>query len=304
MCAASSASPDMDHRQLGFLVALARERHFGRAATACNVTQPTLSARLKQLEEELGCALIIRGHRFEGLTPEGEHVLSHARRILASLDELNAELDPSSPPSGLLRLGLIPSALDAVSSWVVPLREHYPALTLRLMERATLPLMQSLMEGDIDVAVGYLDVPAAEPFVARRLHTERYALLAREDCFTLPERPAWADIGNFPLCLLTPDMQHRHRIDLHARREGVTLSPVLETESMAALERLVGQGAGVGIVEQHGPEVLRHSGLVHRLLPATGEDPPVGLLWRAGAPPSRRLQALLEWLREPGEAPM
>lgn len=288
----------MDHRQLGFLVALARERHFGRAATACNVTQPTLSARLKQLEEELGCALIIRGHRFEGLTPEGEHVLSHARRILASLDELNAELDPKSPPSGLLRLGLIPSALDAVSRWVVPLREYYPALSLRLMERATLPLMQSLMEGDIDVAVGYLDVPAAEPFVARRLYTERYALLAREDCFTLPEKPAWADLGAFPLCLLTPDMQHRHRVDIHARREGVTLSPVLEAESMAALERLVAQGAGVGVVEQHGPDARRHSGLIHRLLPATEEDPPVGLLWRAGAPPSRRLRALLEWLRE------
>lgn len=70
---------------------------------------------------------------------------------------------------------------------------------------------------------------------------------------------------------------------------------------MAVLERLVGQGAGVGVVEQHGPDVRRHSGLVHRLLPATGEDPPVGLLWRAGAPPSRRLQALLEWLRQSGE---
>ncbi|GHC26772.1 hypothetical protein GCM10010082_20030 [Kushneria pakistanensis] len=286
----------MDHRQLGFLVALARERHFGRAATACHVTQPTLSARLKQLEEELGCALIIRGHRFEGLTPEGEHVLTHARRILASLDELNAELDPKSPPSGLLRLGLIPSALGAVSSWMAPLRECYPALSLRLVERATLPLMQSLMEGDIDVAVGYLDVPAAEPFVARRLYSERYALLAHEDSFTLPEKPGWADLGGFPLCLLTPDMQHRQRVDIHARREGVTLSPVLEAESMAALERLVEQGAGVGVVEQHAPDPQR-PGLIHRLLPATDEDPPVGLLWRAGAPPSRRLRALLEWLR-------
>ena len=78
----------MDHRQLSFLVALASERHFGRAARVCHVTQPTLSARLKQLEEELGTALILRGHRFEGFTPEGERVLTHARRILAELDEL------------------------------------------------------------------------------------------------------------------------------------------------------------------------------------------------------------------------
>lgn len=288
----------MDHRQLGFLVALSRERHFGRAAKACGVTQPTLSARLKQLEEELGCALIIRGHRFEGLTCEGEHVLAHARRILSAFEELESELDPNQPPSGQLRVGLIPSVLMTVSDWVMPLRERYPALSLRLMERATLPLMQSLMEGDIDVAVGYLDVPAAEPFVARRLHVEHYALLARSDLFTLPEAPEWRDLAAFPLCLLTPDMQHRHRMEDYARRKGVVLSAAVEADSMATLERLIEQGAGVGVVAHQGPVALSNTDhLVCRTLPTTDTDPPVGVLWRAGAPPPRRVQALLDWLR-------
>ena len=74
-------------RQLEYLVALAREKHFGRAAEACHVTQPTLSAAIRQLEEDLGAPIIERGHRFIGLTPQGRLALEHAHRILAEAEE-------------------------------------------------------------------------------------------------------------------------------------------------------------------------------------------------------------------------
>ena len=70
-------------KQFAYLVALAREKHFARAAKACNVSQPTLSGAIRQLEEEIGVPLVERGHRFTGLTAEGETILAHAKRILA-----------------------------------------------------------------------------------------------------------------------------------------------------------------------------------------------------------------------------
>ena len=81
----------MDIKQLKYLIALDETRHFGKAASQCNVTQPTLSMRIRSLEEELGLVLIVRGQRFEGFTPEGERILAWARALLAAHDGLQAE---------------------------------------------------------------------------------------------------------------------------------------------------------------------------------------------------------------------
>ncbi len=103
-------------RQLAYLVALAREKHFGRAAEACRVTQPTLSAAIQQLEQELGAPLIERSQRFVGLTPQGELALEHAHRILAEAEGLRARIEEMDKGlSGQLRLGVIPTALPIVS---------------------------------------------------------------------------------------------------------------------------------------------------------------------------------------------
>src|SRR5256885_13028489 len=82
----------MDIRQLQYLAALAREKHFTRAAAACNITQPTLSGRIRQLEQELGVPIIERGQRYHGLTPEGERVLAWARTILANWQSMQQDL--------------------------------------------------------------------------------------------------------------------------------------------------------------------------------------------------------------------
>src|SRR5919112_3643416 len=102
-------------KHLQYLTALARERHFARAAAACNVTQPTLSAGIKQLEESLGLLVVQRGQRFEGLTPEGERVLAWARRITADAESLEQEVGRLKHALvGRLRLGVIPTAPPAV----------------------------------------------------------------------------------------------------------------------------------------------------------------------------------------------
>lgn len=292
----------MDHRQLAFLAALARERHFGRAAAACHVTQPTLSARLRGLEEELGVQLIRRGRRYEGLTPEGERVLGHARRILGELEALRGELAPDAPLTGRLTLGVIPTALGALSASLAGLRATHPRLRVRLRELATPRLAQGLENGELDLVLGYLDAPAMAGFAHRPLHEERPALLASPRHFCLPERPDWASLGDYPLCLLTPEMHNRQLLAARLQAPGESpgeastaplnesLEPQLEANSIAALLALVGAGLGVGVLpEECLPATV--PGIHARRLPGPGDR--VGLLWRPQRPRSRLLEEVL-----------
>jgi DNA-binding transcriptional LysR family regulator len=127
-CLASKV-PDMIIRQLIYLDALARERHFRRAADACHVSQPTLSTAIAQLEEELGVLIVERGRRFQGLTKEGEVVLAHARRILAEADLLKESIaELKNGVSGRIRLGAIPTALPMIAHITAPFSKRYPAV--------------------------------------------------------------------------------------------------------------------------------------------------------------------------------
>src|ERR1700722_479955 len=109
--------------KLDFLLALAREKHFGRAAESCGVTQPTLSAGIKQLEESLGVMLVIRGSRFQGFTPEGVRVLDWARRIVGDTRAMREEVQALRLGLvGRLRIAVVPTALPMVAALTTPYR--------------------------------------------------------------------------------------------------------------------------------------------------------------------------------------
>ena len=113
--------------KLDFILALAREKHFGRAAEACGVTQPTLSAGVKQLEEQMGVLLVNRGSRFQGFTPEGERVLDWARRIVGDTRAMREEINALRHGlTGQLRIAAIPTALAMVAALTTPYRERHP----------------------------------------------------------------------------------------------------------------------------------------------------------------------------------
>ena len=113
--------------KLDFILALARERHFGRAAEACGVTQPTLSAGVKQLEEQMGVLLVNRGSRFQGFTPEGQRVLDWARRIVGDTRAMREEINALRHGlTGQLRIAAIPTALAMVAALTTPYRERHP----------------------------------------------------------------------------------------------------------------------------------------------------------------------------------
>src|SRR5215204_6200242 len=128
--------------RLDFILALAREKHFGRAADACGVTQPTLSAGLKQLEAQMGVLLVNRGSRFQSFTPEGRRVLDWARRIVADARAMREEIDSLRHGlSGRLRIAAIPTTLAMVASLTTPFRMRHPNVQFTILSRTSIEVL-------------------------------------------------------------------------------------------------------------------------------------------------------------------
>jgi DNA-binding transcriptional LysR family regulator len=225
-------------KHLEYLSALAREKHFARAAAACQVTQPTLSAGIKHLEETLGVLIVERGQRFRGLTPEGERVLSWAQRILADVQSLKQDVSESRGGlTGRLRIGVVPAALPMVSLITTPFADRYPETTATVLSMSSKEIQRGLDEFDLDVGLTYLD---NEPLVRVRsvpLYRERYVLVTPSSgAFEGRKTVTWREAAALRLCLLTPDMQNRRILDTLFREAGVAPRPQIETNAIVTLE--------------------------------------------------------------------
>jgi DNA-binding transcriptional LysR family regulator len=230
----------MDIRQLQYLVALAREKHFTRAAQACHVTQPTLSGRIRQLEQELGVPIVERGQRFHGFTPDGERVLKWAHAILDNWTSLQQEIETlrnaSGALSGRLSVGVIPSALPMAGLITKAIRDHHPRVELIVLSQSSIDILRNLEDFSIDVGLTYLDNEPIEGMRSEAVYMERYCLLVRADHPLASARSVtWAQAATEALCLLTPDMQNRRIIDRAFRDANCAPVPRLETNSVINL---------------------------------------------------------------------
>jgi DNA-binding transcriptional LysR family regulator len=223
--------------RLELFIALARERHFGRAAEACGITQPTLSSAIKQLESSLGIMLVKRGSRFGGLTPEGELVLGWAQRIVGDAVAMREEVKASRRGlSGRIRIAVIPTALAMVAELTTPFREKHPGVTFSILSRTSVEILSLVGNFDADIGITYLDNEPLGRVISVPLYLERYHLVTSEGGpFADAEQVSWAEVANLPLCLLTPDMQNRRIIDQHLAEAGATVRPTLESNSMIVL---------------------------------------------------------------------
>ena len=230
----------MDIRQLQYLAALAREKHFTRAAQACNITQPTLSGRIRQLEQELGVPLLERGQRFIGLTPEGERVLKWAHRILDDWQSLQGELASIKGKKGQLVgrlvLGVIPSALPKASFLTKAMNAAHPAVDFTILSHSSEEIIRALSDFAIDAGITYLDNEPVEGLMQAELYRENYCLFVAEG-HELAERASvtWFEAAQQPLCLLTPNMQNRRIIDRAFAAAKVSPTARLETNSIMNL---------------------------------------------------------------------
>lgn len=221
-------------RQLIYLDALAREKHFRKAAEACHVSQPTLSAAIVQLEQELGVMIVERGRRFQGLTREGEVVLAHARRILAESDLMKASIaELREGVSGRIRLGAIPTALPMIAHITAPFSARYPEVSLTVLSLTSAEIQQRIDDFELDVGLTYLDNEPLDRVISKPIYLESYVLLTREDGeLGARDSITWAEAAELKLCLLTADMQNRRIIDGIFRSIGRSPKPAIETNSI------------------------------------------------------------------------
>jgi DNA-binding transcriptional LysR family regulator len=236
--------------KLEFILALARERHFGRAAEACGVTQPTLSAGVKHLEEQMGVLLVNRGSRFQSFTPEGQRVLEWARRIVGDSRTMREEINSLRHGlSGRLRLAAIPTALAMVAALTTPYREKHPNVQFTIYSRNSIEVLDLLDNLEIDAGITYLENEPLGRVSNVPLYREHYRLLTSADA-PLGNRDSvsWAEVAQVPLCLLTPDMQNRRIIDRLLKSAGGESRPTLESDSMILLYSHVRTGRWASVM--------------------------------------------------------
>jgi len=240
-------------KQFQYLVSLAREQHFGRAAAACNVSQPTLSTAIRRLEDDLGMPLVMRGQRFVGFTAEGQRALEWAERILADEDAMRQELSElRGALHGRLRLGAVPTALPIVSYLTAPFLEHHPDVTVSVRSMSSTDIQHALDNFEIELGLTYLDNEPVLRAVSYPLYVERYFLLTpKGGRFTGRDSVTWAEAAAEPLCLLSQDMQNRRIIDDAFIEAGTTPKPQVETNSISSLGLHVQTGRWSSVVPQH-----------------------------------------------------
>ena len=287
--------------KLDFLLALARERHFGRAAETCGVTQPTLSAGVKQLEEQMGVLLVNRGSRFQGFTPEGERVLEWARRIVGDTRAMREEINALRRGlSGQLRIAAIPTALAMVAALTTPYRERHPNVRFTIYSRTSSEILELLGNLEIDAGITYLGNEPLGAVTAVPLYRERYMLLTSADA-PLGNRHTvtWAEVAQVPLCLLTPDMQNRRIIDRLLRAAGAESRPTLESDSMILLYSHVRTGRWSSVMPAKLAETLGLTNTI-RAIPITEPEAvqTIGLVAPAREPMMPNTAALVAEARE------
>jgi DNA-binding transcriptional LysR family regulator len=253
----------MDIRQLQYLAALAREKHFTRAAQACHVTQPTLSGRIRQLEQELGVPIVERGQRYIGLTPEGDRVLKWAHLILDNWQSLQQELgtirSKKGEMVGRLVLGVIPSALPMVSVLTRAMEREHPLVEFTVLSQSSEEILRNLHEHSIEAGITYIDNEPVEGLLRQPLYVEHYCLFVSEGS-PLAEKSAvtWLEAAQEPLCLLTPNMQNRRIIDRAFAVANAHPSPRLETNSIMNLLASVKSMGLASIMPEYFINVLGH----------------------------------------------
>ena len=283
--------------KLEFLLAVARERNFRRAAEACGVAQPSLSAGIKQLEETLGVLLIHRSSHFQGLTAEGERVLEWARRMVGDARSMREEIEAlRTGLSGTLRIAVIPSAAPYVPTLTMPYRALHPAVRITILSRSSDEIMDMLGNLQADAGITYLDNENTGRLQQLPLYAEHYRLLTTEGGpMGRHASVTWAQLAGLPLCLLTPDMQNRRILDRLLAAAGASPTALmLQSSSTISLVAHVRRGDWVTIVSEQVAGVLA-GGPPFRSIPIT--TPPagfrVGLLTPDRHPGSPMVDALI-----------
>jgi LysR family hydrogen peroxide-inducible transcriptional activator len=285
--------------ELRYIVAVARERHFGRAAQACFVSQPTLSVAVKKLEEELGVTLFERGPGEVSVTPPGQKIVEQAQRVLeeaARVRELAAA--GRDPLLGPLRLGAIYTIGPYLLPKLVPImRRSAPSMPLHIQENFTHRLSESLKSGEVDAIL--IALPFDEPGIATRAVYDEPFLVA------VPKGHGWEarkrisadELTSESLLLLGEGHCFRDQVldicNVVRAKERSSLAKTVEGGSLETIRQMVASGVGVTVLPSTSIGAGGTGDLI-RILPFSRPAPTrrVGLAWRRSFPRPEAIEAL------------
>jgi len=290
-------------RQLVYLVALAREKHFGRAAEACHVSQPGLSTALRQLEEELEVPIILRTQRFKGFTPQGEIVLSFARRVLAESATMRQQLLAGSKAlEGKLTIGVVPSVMPMLPQLTGPLCKSSPNISIEALSMPESEIERMLVEFELDIGFTLLNrVSLPNLRTTKPLYYESYVFLTPiNGVYANFTSISWKEAASSPLALLKDTIHTRQAINREFAAVNCTPAPQVETDSILSLCSHVCSGNWSTIL----PKSYLHpfgppQGTVALTLMDSKEVEPVGLIMLDRQPLPPVIQALLDVSQEP-----
>lgn len=290
----------MQTRLVEYFLALERERHFARAASCCNVSQPTLSVGIATLEEQLGKRLIRRDRKFLGLTAEGEAILPWARQLVAAADALGRAADTvRGPLKGEVRIGAIPASMPAVGCLIAALQERHAGLNVSVRAMTSRQIERELATFELDAGLTYLDFEPPAHALSVPLYIERTMLVTAKGGVAIPDPLDWDAIATLPLCLLHQGMQNRRILDARLAERGFALRPQVTADSYIALLALVQQGQLCSIVpDSHAALLTGLAWADMAQLPDMEEASRVGVIVSDSAPMGPFAQAVLSVARE------
>jgi len=294
----------MQLQHLRYFVALARHKHFAEAAHDCGVSQPTLSAGLAALEQQLGKRLINRDRRFIGLTEHGEAILPWAEQALGAVRGLGQAAAASAQAlTGEFRLHVIPAALPLVGPFGEALLRAHPGLTMAVQTGTSREIEHRLLANDFDAGLTYLDHEPPANMLAAPLHHEQYRFIARRGTgFDDRSSISWDEAATLPLCLLHQGMQYRRILDREFTQRGLSVSPAVIADSYISVFSLVRSGAFMSIVPDGYARLmqgmdwcqyldLKPVAAVRRVGLVVVNRDPLGTMARAGLSVAQQLEA-------------
>jgi LysR family hydrogen peroxide-inducible transcriptional activator len=294
----------MNLRDLRYLVAIAEQRHFGRAAEICNVSQPTLSSQIKKLEDELGVTLLERTNKRVALTPVGGQIVTHARRALAEAAQMEAVARAARDPLvGPLKLGVIPTLAPYLMPLILkPLKQEYPGLTIELWEDQTRALVENLRNHKLDAALLATEADAPEvteielfdePLLAALPRGHRLAGAKKVDENALTDELLVLADGH---CLANQALAACGSRHGHAHVRG-GLQGSMQAATLETLVNLVAAGYGTTLIPALAAESLGRREIV--LLPLAGRSKrTIRLVSRPGFPRAHALRAIEKVIRK------
>lgn len=289
----------MNLRDLRYLVAVAEHRHFGRAAAACFVSQPTLSTQIKKLEETLGVVLIERTNRQVMLTPVGETIVRQAQRVLDDVNRLVGVAEEHRDPlGGEFRLGIIPTVAPYLLPRILgPMRETLPNLKIQLTEAQTATITSMLREGELDAVI--LALPLGEENIAEAvLYREPFYLaVSQRHAKAKKKSVSVAELDQEQVLLLEDGHCLREQALEVCKSHNAVENTNFRATSLETLRQMVAANVGTTLMPELAVTV-KAAGVSY--IPFAGPSPPsrtIGIGWRASSPRTALLDQMTRTLR-------